>query len=154
MEYTKRLSFLNGFLNVIGVSLALTIFGMNFSFIISKNKSLNDYIFIIAFVILFGGYYMIILNLKRILKSIKQKDPFNFNNLTYFKNIGYYIFMIGVIDAIGNYPKQTGIAIFGTSNGSLKPITFLYLVLSLLCFILSDVFKMAMEIKEDNDLTV
>lgn len=154
MKYSKRLGFLNGFLNVVAVSMTIIFFMLGGSFFIQDKITLNDIITIIAFVLLFAGYFMVILNLKKILKSIKQKDPFNLDNVTYFKNIGYYIFGIGTIDAVGNYPVDTGFAILGTSNGSIKPISLLYLVLSILCFVLSDVFRMAMEIKDENDLTV
>lgn len=154
MKYSKRLNFLNGFLNVVAVVMAIMFFMLGGSFFTAANKTLNDIITIIAFVLLMSGYFMIIIYLKGILGSIKKKDPFNLNNVNYFKNIGYIIFILGLIEAIANYPKLSGIAIFGSSNGSIKPITFLYLVLSILCFILSDVFRMAMEIKEDNDLTV
>ncbi len=154
MKYSKRLNFLNGFLNVVAVIMTIMFFMLGGSFFITENKTLNDIITIIAFVVLMSSYFTIIIYLKSILGSIKRKDPFNLNNITYFKNIGYIIFIVGIIDAIANYPKLSGIAILGSSNGSIKPVTFLYLVLSILCFVLSDVFRMAMEIKDENDLTV
>lgn len=153
MKYPKRLSFLNGFLNVVMVFMIMLLFTFS-GFIIIKDKTMNDIISLIGMVLLFSGFFVITIYLKCIVKSIRQKDPFNLNNVRYFKNIGYIIFAIGIIEAIGNYPNSTGIAIIGTSNGSIKPIFFLYLVLSILSFILSDVFRMAMEIKDENDLTV
>lgn len=88
--------------------------------------------------------------------SILQKNPFTLNNVISFKKIGYYILAIGLIDAIINYPKPnlTGFELLANSHGSLKPIFFLYVILSFLAFILADVFKMAIEIKEENDLTI
>lgn len=154
MKYPKRLSFLNGFLNVVMVFMIILLFTFSGLFYIIKDKTINDIISLVGMVLLFSGFFVITIYLKGIIKSIRQKDPFNLNNVRYFKNIGYIIFAIGIIEAVGNYPNSTGIAIIGTSNGSIKPIFFLYLVLSILSFILSDVFRMAMEIKDENDLTV
>lgn len=155
MKYPKRLSFLNGFLNVVMVIMIILFIGLSISYIITIDKNMNDIISLIVVVLLFSGYFVIVMYLKGIIGSIRQRDPFNLNNISYFKNIGYIILAIGIVEAVINYPKQSyGLEIMATSYGSIKPIFFLYLVLSILSFILSDVFRMAMEIKDENDLTV
>ena len=116
----------------------------------------NNILKLIVGLIILASYFMIIFTLRKIIKSIRAKDPFNPINILYFKRIGRYILMVGVIEAILRYPtpNTTGLDILATSYGSLKPISFLYLVLSILSYVLSDVFGMAMEIKDENDLTV
>ena len=116
----------------------------------------NNILKLIVGLIILASYFMIIFTLRKIIKSIRAKDPFNPINILYFKRIGRYILMVGVIEAILRYPtpNTTGLDILATSYGSLKPIFFLYLVLSILSYILSDVFGMAMKIKDENDLTV
>ena len=102
------------------------------------------------------GFFIIIINLKRILKSIGDRAPFHSKNILYLRRIGYYILAIGIIDIIISYPKPnySDISILATTYGSIKPISFFYMILSILAFILSDVFRIAMEIKKENDLTV
>ena len=116
----------------------------------------NNILKLIVGLIILASYFMIIFTLRKIIKSIRAKDPFNPINILYFKRIGRYILMVGVIEAILRYPtpNTTGLDILATSYGSLKPISFLYLVLSILSYVLSDVFGMAMKIKDENDLTV
>lgn len=153
MKYSKRLNFLNILLNVIIVVMILLLFTF-VGFFFMKDKTEQKFISLIAMILLFAGYITITIYLKNIAGSIRLKNPFNLKNVGYLQNIGYIIFTIGIIDAIGNYKNATGIILIGTENGGIKPMTFLYLVLSILSFILSDVFRMAIEIKEDNDLTV
>lgn len=158
MKYKKRVKFLKGLLNIIGsFMLFLIILSLSFSIMNMENKGIKNTVLSIIFsLIFFGGYTMIIINFRKILDSILQNEPFNLDNIIYFKKIGYYILAVGIVDAIVNYPKSnnTGFDIISTSTGSLKPSFFLYIVLSILAFILSDVFKMAMEIKDENDLTI
>lgn len=157
MKNDNRLSFLKGVLNVILLDIILSFIGIiSYVFAEGNGGKIDTILRIIMRLIFFGGYFIIIFTLKKILESIREKDPFNRDNVVYFKRIGLYIFIVGVMDAIMNYPKpnHSGLQIISTSYGSLKPIFFLYLVLSILSFILSDVFRMAMEIKDENDLTV
>lgn len=104
----------------------------------------------------YTGYITIIMNLMKILSSFSSKDPFINNNIRSFRIIGYSILIMGIGDAIIRYPlpNNTGVEIMATPHGSLKPIFLLYVTLSILALILADVFKMAVEIKEDNDLTI
>jgi len=104
----------------------------------------------------FGGYIIIVFTLRKIINSILQGNPFNVDNIIGFKRIGYWIFVVGAIDAIVNYPRpyQSIMNIMATSHGSIKPVIFLYMTLGCMALILADVFKRAMEIKDENDLTV
>ena len=156
MQNVKTIKFLKGLLNVIGSFMILLIIRTSYSIII-MDKGIKDIImYLILQAMFMGGYLITIINLKKIFDSLLKNNPFNLNNIIYFKKIGYSIFLIGIIDAILNYPKpnHSYLHIMLTPYGSLKPTFFLYLVLSCLAFILGDVFRMAMEIQDENDLTI
>lgn len=163
MKYKNRISYLNAFLNIALVVFIMLIFTTMF-YILFREKmninmedmNLNVYLQILIGVVFAVGYIMIILTLKKILKSIRNKDPFNLNNIVYFKRIGYYILAVGIIYGVMSYPMVSNsyFHIMATSYASLKPTFFLHIILSFLSFIISDVFKMAVEIKDENDLTV
>ena len=157
MNYESRLSFLNGLLSIMLIFTILPFTALIFQMFLGGNAEIrNNILKLIVGLIILASYFMIIFTLRKIIKSIRAKDPFNPINILYFKRIGRYILMVGVIEAILRYPtpNTTGLDILATSYGSLKPIFFLYLVLSILSYILSDVFGMAMKIKDENDLTV
>lgn len=157
MKYENRLVFLKGLLSVMLVFTTLPFITLIFQmFMIRTGDIKNNILNIIVGLIVIGGYFMIIFTLRRIIKSIGEKNPFNLDNIVYFKRIGAYILMIGIVEAILTYPmpNSSGLDILATSYGSLNPIFFLYLVLSILSYVLSDVFRMAMEIKDENDLTI
>ena len=157
MKYEGRLSFLNGLLSIMLIFTTLPLMAIIFQMFLGGNADIkNNILNMIVGLIILGGYFMIIFTLRKVIKSIRSKNPFNPDNILYFKRIGGYILMVGVIEAMLRYPtpNTTGLDILATSYGSLKPIFFLYLVLSILSYVLSDVFGMAMEIKDENDLTV
>lgn len=157
MNYGKRINLLKGFLNIMFgiISLILISFLFYFIYTIKEGKKYSI-LFILFSTLIFAGYLIIISTLKKILNSILLSKPFNLNNINHFKRIGYAIFIIGLIDAAINYPNGLNLnfQIMATSHGAVKPIFFLYVVLSILSFILGDVFRMAMEIKDENDLTI
>lgn len=155
MKYKNKFNYLNTFLNITLVVLILPVISILYLPFI-EDLSINTFTQAFIKLILVIGYIIIILTLKKILKSIRNRDPFNTNNVTYFKKIGYYVLVTGIIYGIMSYPltNNSGLYIMKTSYGSLKPTFFLHLILSLLSFVISDTFKMAMEIKNENDLTV
>ena len=156
MKYKNRLSYLNLVLNIILIVLALPFIAAFFA-TFSRDISIKAMALqVLVQLVFYGGYIMIVVTLKKILKSVSLRNPFNSNNVEHFKRIGYYILLVGVIYAIISYPIQynSNFEIMSTSYGSIKPTVFLYIVLSLFSFIMSDVFRMAMEIKDENDLTV
>jgi hypothetical protein len=157
MQNIKRIKFLKGLLNIIGSFMILLLIISVYYIIIVDSRELKGILMYFILQLMFiGGYLITIITLKKIFDSLLKKNPFNLNNIIYFKRIGYSIFVVGIIDAILNYPKpnHSNLNIMLTSYGSLKPTFFLYLVLSCLAFILGDVFRMAMEIQDENDLTI
>lgn len=156
MQNIKRIKFLKGLLNIIGsFMILLLIISVCYIIRMDSRELKGILMYLILQLIFIGGYLITIINLLKIFDSLLQKNPFNLDNVIHFKRIGYSIFAVGLIDAIFNYPKpSSGLDIMSTSYGSLKPIFFLYLSLSCLAFILGDVFRMAMEIQDENDLTI
>jgi hypothetical protein len=157
MQNIKRIKFLKGLLNIIGSFMILLLIISVYYIIIVDSRELKGILMYFILQLMFiGGYLITIITLKKIFDSLLKKNPFNLNNIIYFKRIGYSIFVVGIIDAILNYPKpnHSNLNIMLTPYGSLKPTFFLYLVLSCLAFILGDVFRMAMEIQDENDLTI
>lgn len=98
-------------------------------------------------------YFLIIYNLHYIVYSTNL-TPFCFDNVRRFKTIGYGMFMIAIFDAITNFKRKGGLEIFASNYGSLKGIFFMYIVLACMAFVLAEIFEKAVEIKEENDLTV
>lgn len=157
MEYKKRLSFFNGLLSIMLVFSIFPFISLMYQLYIGGVEGITNNVFrMIVGLLIVIGYFMIVLTLKKIVHSIKRKNPFISENVISFTKIGFYILLVGILDAILRYPipNNSGLEILATSYGDLKPIFFIYLVLSFLSYILSDVFRMAMEIKDENDLTV
>lgn len=157
MKLKKRLSHLNLFLNILLVFMTL-LFIMNFSVLLMGESISNMQVILITLIdlIVLGGYIMIILTFKKVIKSLLSKDLFSSDNIIYFKKISYYIFVVGSLYAIATYPEATysRLEIMITSYGSLKPIFFIYMLLGTFSLILGDIFRIAKEIKDENDLTV
>lgn len=157
MKYERRLNHLNSFLNIILVLIVL-ISLMYFS-ILPTGESINIMRIIFETIIqltILGGYIIIIITLKKVIKSLLNKDPFSSDNIIYFKRISSYIFIIGIIYGIATYPAPTysRLEIMATTYGSLKPSFFIYILLGFISFILGDIFRIGKEIKDENDLTV
>ena len=158
MQENSKIGILKVLLTIFSVVILLILIISIYSAILYGDfkDQINPIFHAFYFILLFGSYLIIIQLLKKILNTISNGDPFLNDNVIHFKKIGYLVFLIGFIDAIRKYPipNNTGIEFLSTPYGSLKPGFFLYLVLSCLAFILADVFRMAIEIKNDNNLTI
>lgn len=116
-------------------------------------SSIPGFLFVISI------YLIITWNLLKIVYSI-ESTPFTLKNVKSFKAIGYLMVLLSFIDAIANFKKPS------TSNFILlrmqihnQPICIngsclFYLILGLLSLVLAEVFKKAIEIKDENDLTI
>ena len=155
MEYKRKVGFLKFILGFMAFILIIRLIGI--LMFPHHLKEVTSSIPAIIYTLTFhAGYITIIINLMKTLSSFSSKDPFINDNVQSFRIIGYSILIMGIGDAIIRYPlpNNTGVEIIATSYGSLKPVFFLYVVLSILALILADVFKMAINIKDENDLTI
>lgn len=98
-------------------------------------------------------YFLIIYNLRKIVYSTSS-TPFCSDNVKRFKRIGYYMFFVAVFDGIINFKRESNFILIGTQHGSLKGSFLMYLILACIAFVLSEIFEKAVEIKNENDLTV
>lgn len=149
MNFIKVL--INIILFVIGIFLISLVIGSIYAAFVDK----NDFLSVKTFINFVVGiiYFLIIYNLRKIVYSINL-TPFCSDNVKRFKIIGYCIFSLSIVDAIVNFKAHSGFEICSTKYGSLKGSFFLFLVLACMAFVLAEVFQKAIEIKEENDLTV
>ena len=144
------------FLNIsLGIFL-LWIFGAVLTVIL--NPELNRLPKELAIVISLAGGSLILyilISLKLIVKTIRQNNPFCTENIKRFKTIGYSIFIIGVLNAVLNFPgNNDGANLIATPYGSIKFGIFIYIVLGFLALVLAEVFAEAARIKNENDMTI
>lgn len=119
-------------------------FSFNFRAIISS---------VILPFIYFFNYLVVVWNLKNIVNTT-YTSPFISDNVLRLKKMGYFLLVNTVLELIislGETKKYIGI---GSMQSTLKPVIVMCLIATLICFVLADVFKKAIKIKEDNDLTI
>ncbi|MGE5627161.1 MAG: DUF2975 domain-containing protein [Solirubrobacterales bacterium] len=137
----------NILLFIVGIILVDLILGLVF---VEKNKfNINMSLSFVVYLI----YFFIIYNLCKVVYSTNL-TPFCFENVRKFKTIGYGMFMIGILDGIINFKRKGGLELLATNYGSIKGSFIMYIVLAFMAFVLAEIFKNAVEIKEENDLTI
>ena len=88
---------------------------------------------------------LIVWELKQILKTLVQAEPFIIKNANSLNRIGIYCFLLSVtflIKCIFWLTLATGL------------IVFIFMLISMFCMVLKSVFIQAVRYKEENDLTV
>lgn len=106
--------------------------------------------------IIFPLFSVILYKIHTIIKSLSS-NPFTENNIKNFKIIYRCMMIITLLNGLFTYPlysPDTGLEILKTSYGKLKPSCILYFVLAVVSLTLSYIFEKAVEIKNENDLTV
>ncbi|EHI99559.1 hypothetical protein CDLVIII_2969 [Clostridium sp. DL-VIII] len=98
-------------------------------------------------------YLLIVYDLRKIVYSTNS-TPFCLDNVKRFKRIGYYMILIAVIDGVINWKKESNFEFIGTQSGSLKGSFVMCIILACIALVLSEIFKQAVELKNDNDITV
>lgn len=103
----------------------------------------------------FIGYLVVIIMLIQIIDSTNN-SPFIYKNVKRFRVMGVFLTINAVYECIRGYAdnKFAGIQIFSTGNGAISPLMMIGLISALMCFVMAEVFKKAVEIKNDNDLTI
>lgn len=138
--------FLKGLLSFIFFIVVVTTVMMLFS--IDTVKSMITRISITAI------FLVIIYDLRIIIDTVIRKNPFILNNVKRFKRIEYLIFLLGLVDIIVNFNNGKGALLIGTPYGNIHFDTLLYFVIGGMALILAQVFQLAIELKEENDLTI
>lgn len=103
----------------------------------------------------FIGYLVVIIMLIQIIDSTNN-SPFTYKNVKRFRIMGLFLTINAVYECIRGYAdnKFAGIQIFSTGKGAITPLMMIGLISALMCFVIAEVFKKAVEIKSDNDLTI
>lgn len=140
------------FLCIMSVGLVLITFQSLFNLGEISNINIYDMLYGDTICILFS---ITIYRVYSIIKSLKS-NPFTEKNIKNFKIIYRCMMLVTFLDGIFTYniPKDTGFILMGNESASLKPSCILYFILAVVALTLSYIFEKAVEIKNENDLTV
>ncbi len=130
-------------LSITLIMLGLSTIGLPFKFDINTCIGL----------ILASIYFLIVYDLRKIVYSTNSV-PFCLDNVKRFKRIGCYIFLMAVIDGIVNWKKESNFEFIAIQSGSLKGSFIMYIILTCIALVLSEIFKQAVELKNEKDITV
>ncbi|EPY2307061.1 DUF2975 domain-containing protein [Clostridium sporogenes] len=140
----------------IKVLLILTIFFCTaklFTGIFASRELYGNAYDLLVYLIISIIYLIISWYLLKIVSSI-YSTPFTSKNVKSFKIIGYVMILLSIIDGIVNFKKKSNLQIMSTGYGSLKGSCIFYLILGLLSLVLAEILKKAVQIKDENDLTI
>lgn len=113
---------------------------------ILKQNNRESYYFILIFLYVTGLFALCICyEMRKIFKTLNRHNPFMMDNVTSLKRVSVFSFIIS-----GCYV----IKIICYNSILTMVITMLFIMLGLFLLVLSEVFKQAVEVKEENDLTI
>jgi len=122
---------------------------------------INSFKFKANSLLFFAGTSMLIFilySLRRILKSVIKEGPFNRNNVKSLKNISYSCFFITICYLINffynNQYKSFSVINIDSSGIHTDTEFLIFFFAGCLILILAQVYKQAVEVKEENDYTV
>jgi hypothetical protein len=117
--------------------------------------------YILNCILLFIGttsLVFILYSLKKILKSVIKKDPFNMNNVKGLKNISSSCFVITVCYLVNFFYNNQfeSFSLIDIGPEGIRTDTEFLIFFFAGCFvwILAQIYKQAVEVKEENDFTV
>ncbi|WP_027702690.1 DUF2975 domain-containing protein [Metaclostridioides mangenotii] len=150
--FRNMLSAILHFSLVLTPILGIVLLGMELNKIVLSGFTLSKVILFILFVVYIIGFFVIILNLNLIVKSI-ENTPFIKENVNRFKIIGYFLSAHLGVEFIR--PREGHVMwIIGIHKWGITPSTIVYIILALLPFVIAEVFDKAIKIKDENDLTI
>lgn len=151
----KSVSFLKGILNFMGIVL-IALMSTTIHLSLVNRDSINFIVLkVLLVLVLFYFMFTILVNLHKILNTIKDKNPFIDKNINRFRKIGAYVLILTFAEAIFNAPNKTGTLVI-----DIKPIfsltltSLVMIIFGCLSLVLAEIFSMALEIKNENDLTI
>jgi hypothetical protein len=117
--------------------------------------------YIVNCILLFIGttsLVFILYSLKKILKSVINEGPFNMNNVKSLKNISYSCFVITVCYLVNffynNQFKSFSLIDIGSEGIRTDTEFLIFFFAGCFVWILAQIYKQAVEVKEENDFTV
>lgn len=144
----KFITILNFSLKLIRIFSIIYLFSIAF-FIIKNFKNIDLKIF---FIILFSTiytiiYYIVTTNILSIIVS-SEKKPFVIENVKKLDNIGLSLIIVALMNFIRNHSNVIRLDITKTDS-----VGFI-LICGMVCFVISDLISRAIEIENDNNLTI
>ena len=158
----KSLSYvLYGVLDIIFIIGIFIIFSISKEKIIDGNINIHSYKEVITYVLFIIGsisLLSIVINLRSIVKTLININPFIKDNVKNLELISYKCFSISgcyIINFLINCDYSKFRLIYIDSIGVHTDLDFfIFLLVGVFIFILSKVFKQAVEVKEENDFTI
>jgi hypothetical protein len=106
----------------------------------------QNYWFLLIFLAITGVFCLVIVyELRKIFKTLKKREPFQRDNVTSLKRIAIMALLISAAYVIK--------IIFYVSFLTII-LMMAFLIMGLFALILSEVFRQAIDVKEENDLTI
>lgn len=150
---------LNGILQILLflLGLALSVGGVKgFSYLcFSGEATIQGSIYGILMFVFGVSYFIIVKSLLEVLNSSEYSLFIN-ENAKRFRLIGYLLLLNSAIEFISTFGTTgTGMRFLDLGLGFYFTVpTLVYFVVALMSFVISDGFKKAIKIKQDNDLTI
>ncbi|TCK92792.1 DUF2975 family protein [Natranaerovirga hydrolytica] len=153
--------FLEKILAIMWVVVFILFIGTTGYIIYDLIRDFNVYILVFGIINICANFFILytITELRKILKRVLDKKPFVRSNVTSFKRIGFSSFGIAalilirlIIDIKGSDPFD--MFFLNASAMNYKGGFLMFLIFGCLALVLSEIFRLAVEIKEENDLTV
>lgn len=116
-------------------------------FVLTKLKKSSLYFNYIKLSIILLLVFLCVKEFQNIIESVKEIKTFQKRNISSFKKTGKYILIVAILMSYTSYSFQQG----GTSGFQ---ISLTPLILSLLAYIMSEIFKEGYKLSEENKLTV
>jgi len=127
-------------------SICMGIFEKYTRLFVNINNNQESYVFFLALLLVTGLFALwIVFNLRKVLKNLNLMNPFVIDNVRSFKNISISSFVIAICYFIKMFFYNSFLTIV---------LTMVFVILGLFSLILSEVFRQAVLVKEENDLTI
>jgi hypothetical protein len=160
-KYNSMARFLIIILNVLMIFGVLACITLILRTIASTDIGESNKKYILNCILLFIGttsLVFILYSLKKILKSVIKKDPFNMNNVKSLKNISSSCFVITVCYLVNFFYNNQfeSFSLIDIGPEGIRTDTEFLIFFFAGCFvwILAQIYKQAVEVKEENDFTV
>ncbi|WP_026476225.1 DUF2975 domain-containing protein [Alkaliphilus transvaalensis] len=162
-ESTESTKYLNVFLNLlmlIGIIGLFLFIPMIYSMIRTKElEGVGSLLYVLSGFISSIGSLAIIVMLKRVVRTILfERNPFVEGNIMRFKRMAYIFFAFPLVSTIYQLTLiatgRRALEATGSLGASLVSVFISNIFIGCVVLVLANVFRFAMEIKKDNDLTV
>jgi hypothetical protein len=160
-KYNSMARFLIIILNMLMVFGALACITLILSTIVPTDMGASNGSYIVNCILLIIGttsLVFILYSLRKILKSVIKEDPFNMSNVRSLKNISVSCFVITVCYLVNffynNQFKSFSLIDIGPEGIRTDTEFLIFFFAGCFVWILAQIYKQAVEVKEENDFTV